>query len=100
MSQAAELILREIAIFWVLMVVGKWVDSLIESLSSPERESAKTSFALVNIQIAIMMACATFVVSQGTTKTTVPGSGILYAFAFLTAQDAFKKRVEKASKAI
>lgn len=100
MSQAADLILREIALFWVLMAVGKWIDSLIVSLSSPERESATASFAIVNVQIAVMTACVTLVFSKGVARATLPGSGMLYAFAFLSTQDAFKRRVARASKSI
>ena len=100
MNTALSLVAREILLFWVLMIAGRLVDTLVGKLSSPETEHSTISLALVNIQIGVMMIVATYVVSRTSFKTKAPGAGILHAFAFLSTQSAFKKRVDRASKIV
>ena len=96
------IVLYEILLFWIFLITGKLIDRLVSKLSNPNKESILYSFTIINLQIAIIVTSAILISKYSPNSNTkkVPGVGILYAFAFLTSQGEFQKRIKNISSLI
>lgn len=82
-------IFMDLCIFWLLIVVGYFSDSLFEKIPD---ETNKQLFIAINMQACISTLISFYITRLSSNEY---GLQILYAFAVLSTQKRFKKRVER-----
>ena len=89
-----KLIMNNIFLFWFFFFTGFLLDKAINDYLFPKQKDKLTRIIKLQIQIMCITLLAVFLRSQ-VVPVSVPGNGILYAFAFMFAQDKFKTNLKK-----